>query len=226
MTHVLDNPAWSALNTGNRNLSTGNEQVKIFADDVAPFAGLKEYNDSNFDLLYDMLPATRKVSIVTATDVNIPGKWKVVFSTKLFQMMYNNQERFTVQTDKLVALQNSHVPAMLTLTALTRPGPFYNNTIRFGNYSGIFDEDKLVAMTGFRLSAGKYKEVSAVCTHPDYAGKGYASALIKHTANAILDTGCTPFLHVKTDNTNAIKLYNHLGFFTRIEMNFAIIQKK
>ena len=226
MTHLLDNPAWNALNTGNRNLSSGNEQVKLFPEDVAPFAGLKEFSHSNFNLLYDLLPATRSVAIVTATDIEIPDNWKIVYNTKLFQMVCNNQERFSVNTDKLVALQNSNVPAMLALTALTNPGPFYNNTIRFGNYSGIFDDNKLVALTGFRLSVGKFKELSAVCTHPGYLGKGYASTLIKHTANTILDLGCTPFLHVKTDNTNAIKLYNHLGFFTRSEMIFNIIQKK
>ncbi|MEI9912020.1 MAG: hypothetical protein WDO71_21665 [Bacteroidota bacterium] len=55
---------------------------------------------------------------------------------------------------------------MVQLAKLTKPGPFGTKTIDFGSYFGIFDKEKLVAMTGQRLHVENCTEISAVCTHP------------------------------------------------------------
>ncbi|HVG42779.1 MAG TPA: GNAT family N-acetyltransferase, partial [Chitinophagaceae bacterium] len=68
-----------------------------------------------------------------------------------------------------------HVEQMMQLATLTKPGPFGPHTIDFGYYYGIFEEGKLVAMTGQRLHVAHFTEISAVCTHPDHLGKGYAA---------------------------------------------------
>jgi predicted GNAT family acetyltransferase len=122
-------------------------------------------------------------------------------------------------------LSAQQVPAMLALTQLTNPGPFFNNTIAFGHYAGIFRDDELVAMAGQRLHAGPYAEISAVCTHPSYSGKGYASQLMLHQAHRIQAASGTPFLHVKLDNARAIRLYHTLGFVSRREVIMYTIQK-
>ena len=67
---------------------------------------------------------------------------------------------------------------MLALAELTKPGPFGRRTHELGIYLGIRCRQKLAAMVGERLRVPGYTEISAVCTHPDYAGRGYASALI------------------------------------------------
>ena len=119
-----------------------------------------------------------------------------------------------------------HVPAMLALTKRTNPGPFLGNTLAFGHYKGIFEGDELVAMAGQRLHAPPYAEISAVCTHPDYLGRGYASHLLRHQARCIRAAGGTPFLHVKTNNATAIKVYQTLGFAVRREMSICIVQER
>ena len=67
---------------------------------------------------------------------------------------------------------------MIELTALTKPGPFSTRTHELGAYFGIREGGKLVAMAGERLKVPGYTEVSAVCTHPDHNGKGYARVLM------------------------------------------------
>jgi predicted GNAT family acetyltransferase len=109
---------------------------------------------------------------------------------------------------------------------LTKPGPFAMRTIEFGYYHGIFDRDKLVAMTGQRLHPGHYAEVSAVCTHPDHLGKGYAAALLLHQLAIIRRQGKIPFLHVRADNDRAIALYERLGFRENGPMNFYFLTKR
>ena len=54
MQHVLDNPVWNALISGNKNLSTGNEIAKYFLKDVAPFAAVNAVTKENLEALYDI----------------------------------------------------------------------------------------------------------------------------------------------------------------------------
>jgi predicted GNAT family acetyltransferase len=112
------------------------------------------------------------------------------------------------------------------LVKLTKPGPFGKRTIDFGYYHGIFDHGQLVAMTGQRLHAENYTELSAVCTHPDHLGKGYATALMKHQLQIILTHSQKPFLHVREDNERAIAVYDRLGFVVSGPMNFYFLKKE
>jgi predicted GNAT family acetyltransferase len=81
-------------------------------------------------------------------------------------------------------------------------------------------------MTGQRLHPQQYTEVSAVCTHPDHLGKGYASALVQHQVQLILQQGQIPFLHVREDNSRAIALYERLGFRISRNMNFYFMRRE
>lgn len=105
---------------------------------------------------------------------------------------------------------------MLALTQLTKPGPFGKRTSELGAYLGIRDRGRLVAMAGERLRVPGFTEVSAVCTHPEFQGRGYARLLISAVIRRITERGDTPFLHVAQVNTRAIRVYEDLGFKTRI----------
>ena len=70
-----------------------------------------------------------------------------------------------------------------------------------------------------------YTEVSAVCTHPDYLGCGYAAALMAVLMERIRDRGEIPFLHVRPGNLRAIELYKRLGFTDRRLLHLLVIQK-
>ena len=114
-----------------------------------------------------------------------------------------------------VPLTPADVPEMLDLVALAQPGPFLPRTIEMGTYIGIRQNDQLVAMAGERLHVPGFCEISAVCTHPDYRGRGYAGALTTMVAENILNRKEIPFLHFEPTNEAAKRLYLKLAFRLR-----------
>ncbi|ALW85552.1 hypothetical protein AUC43_10890 [Hymenobacter sedentarius] len=211
--------------TGNKGLSEGVEGVQYFASDVSPFVGFETLSLQALGLLHDLVPAKRMLGVVSPTALVFPGQWQVVQQMHALQMVQETATGDAVGEQQLVPLGPEHVPAMLALTKSTNPGPFASNTIAFGHYAGIFDGNELVSMAGQRLHPEPYAEISAVCTHPDYLARGYARQLLQYQAQRIRAAAGIPFLHVKADNTGAIKLYQSLGFRTRKEMSIYIIRK-
>jgi predicted GNAT family acetyltransferase len=127
---------------------------------------------------------------------------------------------------EIVELSATDSPEMRELTALTKPGPFGPRTHELGYYVGIRDGGKLVAMAGERMKVPGYTEVSAVCTHPDHLGKGYAATLMTEIMRSIRARGEKPFLHVRGDNSRAIAIYERLGFQKRWEGHYAVLRRK
>jgi predicted GNAT family acetyltransferase len=224
MNHVLDNPAWNALISGNKNLSNGTESVKYFSKDVSPFIGLKENSIENLQLLHDLVPAGSISGFISPVEMEIPEPWKVVQCVKSLQLMYEDETPENAQSE-LITLTDNDIPQMLALTKLTNPGPFAPRTIDFGHYRGVFDGDQLVAMAGQRLHASPYAEISAVCTHPDHLGKGYARQLLTYHIQRIRAASGKPYLHVRHDNYRAINVYHGIGFTTRTSLYFYMMQK-
>jgi predicted GNAT family acetyltransferase len=116
-------------------------------------------------------------------------------------------------------------PEMLALAKLTEPGPFGTRTRELGTFIGIREGGRLASMAGVRLHVHGFTEVSAVCTHPDHLGKGYAAGLMSEIMARIRKRGDTPFLHVRADNTRAIQIYERLGFRQRREFQLSVVQK-
>jgi ribosomal protein S18 acetylase RimI-like enzyme len=226
MKHILDNPVWEALSTEDARLNCGNDAVRYFAEDVSPFVGMKHWDDHDLAILEKELPADRSISVMIADQVRIPTCFEIVFTTPLYQMVCTRFQPIFDSSLSMRQLGDADVPAMLELTSLTKPGPFLQHTIDFGNYVGIYQNGELLAMAGERLHVNGYTEVSAVCTHPAHLGKGYASHLMSHACETVIQQGNIPFLHVKQDNNRAITKYEHLGFSIRSAFYFAVIRRR
>jgi predicted GNAT family acetyltransferase len=125
----------------------------------------------------------------------------------------------------LIELTEADAPEMLALTELTHPGPFGKRTGELGLYLGIRREGRLAAMAGERLRMPGYTEVSAVCTHPDYQGQGFAAVLVAAVVARMRRRSERPFLHVRPENKRAIELYQRLGFTIRRQFNLTVLRK-
>jgi predicted GNAT family acetyltransferase len=226
MKHILDNPVWEALVSEDKRFNRGTHALAFFPEDVSPFVGMKHWDDHDLAMLEKELPADRSFYVMIADRVRIPDCFQVVFTTALYQMVCTRFHPMFDSSLSMRQLGDADVPAMLELTSLTKPGPFLQHTIDFGNYVGIYSEGELLAMAGERLHVNGYSEVSAVCTHPAHLGKGYASHLMSHACETVIQRGNIPFLHVKQDNTRAIAKYEQLGFSIRSAFYFAVIKRR
>lgn len=231
MGQVLDNPTYNALISGNRNLSVGTDTVRYFPEAVSPFVGLADFSEARFAELAAILPPGRTVTVVSAEDIVIPGGWKVNYHGVGLQMLGERAHGPSAGDRgpsaggwKFVPLRPEHVPQMVALARLTNPGPFGERTIEFGNFVGVFEGDRLMAMSGHRLHPTPYIEISGVCTHPDYVGRGLGGALTYYQVEKIREMGEVPILNVWSQNFRAIRLYERLGFVTRRQLYFNMVQ--
>jgi ribosomal protein S18 acetylase RimI-like enzyme len=226
MDKYLDNPAWYALCSGNKNFSNGNDKVKFFDREVSPFIAAKENSEEYFQLLFDLIPHNEAVIFISSKQMAFPSIWNIRRLIKGIQMIYESHKIEEEPNADIIPLNNSHIDQMVSLTKLTDPGPFESRTIEFGHYYGIMKQNKLVAMAGQRLHVNDFTEISAVCTHPDFTGKGYAKDLLRHQIHRMQSSSFTPYLHVRSDNHRAINVYESLGFKTRKEIFFYVLQKQ
>jgi ribosomal protein S18 acetylase RimI-like enzyme len=120
----------------------------------------------------------------------------------------------------VTAMAAGQVADMIELTDLVFPGFFRPRTLEMGSYFGIYDGPRLAAMAGERMRLDGYQELSAVCTHPGYTGRGYAQRLLAVLCNSAFDRGFTPFLHVYADNERAIGVYRRMSFVDRAVLPF------
>lgn len=225
MEEVLNNPIYHALRSGNRHLAFGAEPILFFDPEVSPFVGFDALSDANFNQLYTMVPEGRRLCFTAGTGVKLPRGWEILHCIPGIQMLCTGSSPEIKITETLIPLTREQVPQMVELARLTKPGPFDNRTIEFGFYEGIFEGARLAAMTGQRLQVHQYAEISAVCTHPDFLGRGYARQLIYSQICRMKTAGQIPFLHVRDDNERAIAIYKNLGFTTRIPISFYFIKK-
>ena len=82
----------------------------------------------------------------------------------------------------------------------------------------------IVAMAGERLQLPTAVEISGVCTAAQARGRGYAATLVVTVARQIQARGALPFLHVREANTDAIRLYERLGFRVRTVKDVALLR--
>ncbi len=226
MYDVLHNPVFNALCTGDAPLSFGTGSVKFFDEQVSPFAGFEEGCTNGFADLHEQLPPGRNILYANPASIAPPAGWQIQHEIKGLQFVYEGATETGTEFPGVMPLDDRHINQMIHLAALTRPGPFGKGTIRFGHYYGIFDKEALVAMTGQRLHVQNFTEISAVCTHPQYTGRGYAGTLLLHQLQLILSQGQKPFLHVREDNTRAVELYERTGFAVSRPMNFYFMKRQ
>lgn len=215
--HPLDRPVWAALTTRQASVARGDARALRFAPDHGLFAAAADDALASLTALASLVPAGGELALVE-TEQTPPPPGTALVSHALCQQMVMRKLVPTAPRFALTTLTGADAPAILALAHLTRPGPFFSRTHELGDFVGVKQEGRLVAMAGERMKPEGFTEVSAVCTHPGHRGRGYAGGLMRAVADRILARGETPFLHVYASNTGAIALYRSLGFRLRREI--------
>ncbi len=223
---MLDNPIWNALSTSHCRFAQGNAIAKRYLPEIGPLAGMERQSSASYDALRQVVPPGDSAALFLTEPPQIPRNWDLSQTFAVHQMVCESfQDVEEEENGAFETLTAADVPQMLALTQLTEPGPFRKRTIELGKYLGVFSLDRqLIALSGERMRMPGYTEVSAVCTHPDHRGKGYARSLMSILMTEIRRRGETPFLHVKGDNVGAIRLYESLGFRFRISFHLALVK--
>jgi len=230
---LLDNPIWHALSSEQLEFSEGDVLARRFLPAIGPLAGLLEQSLSAYDSLKRLCKPDEQMVLFLPEPPALPADWHLDVGGMLTQMVLEVDIETMIKpesqstwngTAKISALTQADVPDMLELTHLTKPGPFRERTHELGLYMGVHDQNQLAAMAGERLNLPGFVEVSAVCTHPQFQGKGYAQALISSVCQQILAQNKMPFLHTRPDNDRAIQVYEKLGFRTRRMLYLAVVR--
>jgi ribosomal protein S18 acetylase RimI-like enzyme len=220
--HVLDRPIWSALTTQHQHLAQSNSLARRYSVDVAPFADMADMSPESFARLRDLMRPGEVAVLFTPEAVTVPGTFEVLLA-KIGEQMIGTPADVTNRTARIVPLDASDVPAMAELVALTNPGPFAARTHTLGTFLGIKPDGRLAAMIGERMKPGNYTEMTGICVHPDFRGRGYAQMLMAEIAKRIVARGEIPFLHVYSDNAPALALYRRQGMSIRRTMHVTVL---
>ena len=224
--HPLENVIWKALTTRQAHFAESFDSARRFVQEVTSLCAFDQPNHEGYASLARLAGSGGTAAVFLDQPYEPRVGWDYVVGAPLLQMVCENGLATpNSSAPEMVELGMSDSPEMLELTALTKPGPFGPRTHELGDYIGIRNGGNLVAMAGERLKVPGFTEISAVCTHPNHLGKGYAAALMTEIMRRIRARGEKAFLHVRGDNSRAIAIYERLGFHTRWQGHFAVLRK-
>jgi len=219
----LDRPIWQALCTRQAEFATGNDLALRYDAEVSPFAAAADDGAAALAALADLIPAAGSVLLLQRGDCPAPPGTREDMRAEGLQMV---AERLAEprHSCSFVDLTAADAPEMRELALLTRPGPFLPRTHELGQFIGVREHGRLVAMAGERMKLPGHTEVSGICTHPDFRGRGLAGALTCEIVRRVAARGEIPFLHVYAKNETAIRLYRSLGFMPRATLSVVLLR--
>lgn len=220
----LDNPFWSSLRTRHRGIARVAGEVARYPAEYAPFLGIAYAESELGDAPDALVAAGESVYLLGVAPATVPRGWTLQGFRPLAQMVRETPMDVVAGPDVL-PLVDADRAEVLALTALVYPHYFRERTMALGRYFGIRVEGRLAAMIGERLGNDGATELSAICTHPDFSGRGFARRLTAWLGNDVLAQGRMPFLHVSHENARAKALYQRMGFRLRRDIGFWSLQR-
>ncbi len=220
---LLDNPVYASLCGPHARFAQVCGSARRYPLDVAPFLALPSPPSAQDWRDAAGLVAEGSYAGIRDSGAELPDGWQALQTFDLVQMI--GEQVTAGDCPEAIPLGAGDVPEMIELVAQTEPGPFLSRTIELGDYLGIRSEGALVAMAGERFQLDGWTEISAVCTKPEYRGRGLASQLMGALIAGIQLRSQRVFLHVLSTNTGAIRLYEQLGFRVRQTATITVVTR-
>jgi ribosomal protein S18 acetylase RimI-like enzyme len=210
----LADPVRHALNSVHAHFAIGLAPARRYPPEVAPFAVIDDMSEPTLTRLQELLTPGELVYTFNAAPAQMDGL-SVGPPLHTFQML-GPEVGAVVETREgetsPILMTSDDAGGMFELITLAFPGFYQLRTYEMGTYYGIRIDGELVAMAGERLCMTGYRELSGVCTHPGYVGKGYARTLMIRLMGDHAAAGVKSFLHVGKANTRAVAIYERMGF--------------
>ena len=224
VTELLDNITWHSLAGHHAKYSVGTDRARKYARGFSPIAGFARATAPAFD---DLAPHCEPGDhfYCSGWSGRAPAGWQVDVDSTMHLMVWDAPPPASDDALPAVPLRAEHVPQIVALVELTQPGPFGPRTPELGEYFGVFDGGQLVAMAGERMFAGSLREVSGVCTRPDFQGRGLARRLVNKVVCSQLQRDEVPFLHVMHDNARARGVYERMGFRDHLRTAVRVVSR-
>lgn len=221
----LDNPIWHSLLGPLNGFGESEGDTRWFPSNIAPFiavptadtlpaldaAAARGWRDPAY--FFGVLPRT------------LPVGWHFSSMSNVLQLLPPPGDPQSAIDDDIRELGPADRAAMLALTRIAFPVFFRERTAELGQYLGIFSEGHLIAMAGERMALPGWQEISGVCTHPDFAGRGSARRLMRALLARHRQRGVATFLHVSEENHHARRVYESMGYVLRASLPMGKVQR-
>ena len=225
MKALLDNIVWNALAGPQARFAEGTGAARRYARGFSPIVGFADQARPDFSALAPHCEPDEHF-YCDGWSGAAPEGWRIDAETAMFKMVWESPMPERDEAPDAVRLVPAHYAQALALAELTKPGPFGPRTPELGEYFGVFEGDRLIAMAGERMHAGMLRELSGVCTHPDAQGRGHARRLMAKLVRRQMQRGETPFLHVMSANTTARRLYARMGYADYREVVVRVVSRE
>ena len=215
---TLDDPIRDALTGPHHAFARAHGSAVRYPADVAAFAATDSFDD-----LRAIVAPGERIAFFTPEPVVVPDGWTRLGERWIEQMVYAGRS---------CRSRGARALAPATRTPRdARPGARPRNRARswlrtheLGRYIGIRSEGGSRRWPASGCSTHDATEISAVCTAPEFRGRGYGRTLMEAMLAHVQADGRTPFLHVKNEN-GAKALYERLGFHVRREMRLTVFTR-
>jgi ribosomal protein S18 acetylase RimI-like enzyme len=147
------------------------------------------------------------------------GKWYTAESNRLHLKMKLEKDQFSpapeLQSQRVIQLKQGDLERVLTLYDQAYPGNWFDpRMLETGQYLGIEDAERLVAVAGIHVYSPQYKVAALgnITTHPDFRGTGLSTRLTSSLCRQLFETVDWIGLNVAQSNRAAIRCYSKIGF--------------